>query len=116
LARETQVQVIESADVLPIANVEEAKTEEGARPVHHDTPDSADSDHIGSLRASEPVSGIVAAVPDIPAEQSLNKAGIRKFSKLFFNHRAYFSILLADIKVILAQFQEVDTSKTTCLP
>ncbi|MEC5097235.1 winged helix-turn-helix domain-containing protein, partial [Raoultella ornithinolytica] len=72
LARETQVQVIESADVLPIANVEEAKTEEGARPVHHDTPDSADSDHIGSLRASEPVSGIVAAVPDIPAEQSLN--------------------------------------------
>nr|WP_071934152.1 winged helix-turn-helix domain-containing protein [Raoultella ornithinolytica] len=90
LARETQVQVIESADVLPIANVEEAKTEEGVRPVHHDTPDSADSDHIGSLRASEPVSGIVAAVPDIPAEQSLNKAGIRKFSKLFFNHRSYF--------------------------
>ncbi|HHS9791242.1 TPA: winged helix-turn-helix domain-containing protein [Raoultella ornithinolytica] len=106
LARETQVQVIESADVLPIANVEESKTEEGARPVHHDTPDSADSDHIGSLRASEPVSGIVAAVPDIPAEQSLNKAGIRKFSKLFFLITALiFSILLADIKVILAQFQ-----------
>ncbi|HAT1613124.1 TPA: hypothetical protein I8Y22_004545, partial [Raoultella planticola] len=110
LARETQVQVIESADVLPLANVEEQveeqKTDEDERPAHHDTPDSADSDQIDSLRASEPMSGIVASVPDIPAVQSLNKVDIRKFSKLFFLITVLiFSFLLADFKVILAQFQ-----------
>lgn len=106
LARETQVQVIESADVLPLANIDEQKAEENAQPAHIDTPDPADADHIDSLRASEPVSGIVASINDIPAVQSTNKVDIRKVSKLFFLITALiFSILLADIKVILTQFQ-----------
>ena len=78
----------------------------GCRPVHHDTPDSS------GLRSYRRFTGIGAGirnsrslVPDIPAEQSLNKAGIRKFSVFFLITALIFSILLADIKVILAQFQ-----------
>lgn len=108
LALDTQIQSIESTDPPPPASVDEKTTDETALTVSYDELDKAVFSHAGILHeAIESVADIPASAPDIPEPQCLPKRDASKLSKLFFLITVLiFSILLADIKVILSHFQE----------
>jgi DNA-binding winged helix-turn-helix (wHTH) protein len=108
LALDTQIQSIESTDPPPPASVDEQTTDETALTVSYDELDKAVFSHAGILHeAIESVADIPASAPDIPEPQCLPKRDASKLSKLFFLITVLiFSILLADIKVILSHFQE----------
>lgn len=108
LALDTQIQSIESTDPPPPASVDEQTADETALTVSYDELDKAVFSHAGILHeAIESVADIPASAPDIPEPQCLPKRDASKLSKLFFLITVLiFSILLADIKVILSHFQE----------
>ncbi|MGE0972076.1 winged helix-turn-helix domain-containing protein [Klebsiella sp. WOUb02] len=108
LALDTQIEAIESTDPPALTHVDEQVADEAELPTFDDELDKENSGYDESLHeAAESVVDVAISAPDIPDPQYLQKRDAGKLSKLFFLMTVLiFSILLADLKVILTHFQD----------